>query len=248
MEKVFDGESPEGQAQFIDFKCPYCGTLLSFLESAKGIAQECFNCMQVVVVPAAGAEFGRKLPIPLTTPRLSLRRLQPDDCQDLLVFLTDEEVLQFINVTPIPEETIVQWLNEDAKSRLTQPGKALVLAIVLQAGGTLIGYVALTLIDPAHDQVDISVLLNRAYHRKGYAKEAVRAMLAFCFVGINVHRVVALCDHRNVAGRRLLSSAGFRQEGEFVQDQWVKGEWISTCHYALLNSEYSSTADVSGRG
>jgi RimJ/RimL family protein N-acetyltransferase len=244
MEKAFDDGSPGTEAQFIDFKCPYCGTLLSFLEDARGLAQECLNCMQVVIVPAPGAEMGRKLPIPLTTPRLLLRRLQQDDCEDLLAFVNDEEVLQFLNASPNTEEAIVRWLSEDSKLRLTQPGQMLVLAVVLQAGGTLLGYVTVSLIDHAHLQAEISVVLNRAYHRKGYAKETVRAALAFCFAGINLHRVVASCDSRNVAGRRLLSSAGFRLEGEFVQDQLVKGEWISTSHYGLLKSEYSTTAST----
>jgi RimJ/RimL family protein N-acetyltransferase len=247
MEKPADSEFPEFEAQFIDFNCPYCGTLLSFLETAKGVAQECFNCMQVVVVPAAGTEVGRKLPIPLTTPRLLLRRLQQDDREDLLAFVNDEEVMRFINTARSTEETVAHWLNEDAKLRLTQPGQTLFLAMVLRTGGTLIGYVTVSLIDHAHVQAEIGVVVNRTYHRKGYAKEAVRGTLAFCFAGINVHRVVASCDSRNVAGRRLLGSAGLRQEGEFVQDQWVKGEWINTCHYGLLHSEYSSSPDLADR-
>jgi RimJ/RimL family protein N-acetyltransferase len=240
MENPADRESPEFEAQFIDFNCPYCGTLLSFLESAQGVAQECFNCMQVVVVPAVGTEVGRKLPIPLTTPRLLLRRLQRDDGEDLLAFVNDEEVMRFLDAAPGNEEAVAHWLNEDGKVRLTQPGQTLYLAMELQADSTLIGYVTLSLIDHAHIQAQIGIVLNPTYHRKGYAREAVRATLAFCFAGINVHRVVASCDSRNVAGRRLLVSAGFRQEGEFVQDQLMKGEWINTCHYGILHSEYSS--------
>jgi RimJ/RimL family protein N-acetyltransferase len=240
MEKAFDNETPEAEAQFIDFKCPYCGTLLSFLEDSQGLAQECLNCMQVVIVPAAGAEIGRKLPIPLTTPRLVIRRLQPDDGPDLLPVLGDEEVLRYLDAVPSTEEFIVRWLNEDAKVRLTQPGQTLFLAIVLQAGGKLIGYLALNLTDHAHLQAEINVLLNRSHHRQGYGKEAVRAALAFCFAGIGVHRVVASCDSRNVAARRLLGSAGFRLEGEFVQDKRVKGEWVNTAYYGLLSSEYST--------
>jgi len=239
----------EGAGRFIDFTCPYCKEALSYREEYAGLAQECVNCMEAVIVPRDATQAGRKLPIPLQTPRLLLRRLHPDDWKDVLEIAGDEEVSRYLGDLPVAdEEQITRWLRDDAKERLTQPGQALCLGLVLSAGEKLIGHLSLQLIDVDHRQASFSVCLNRAFHRKGLATEAVRAMLAFCFAGIGLHRVATSCDSRNEAACRLLQRAGFRREGEFIQNSFVNGEWVDTVYYAMLSTEYSSTKNGAGPG
>jgi len=67
------------EENFLDFKCPYCSEPVSFPESAIGSAQECPNCMASLIVPAAGGETGEKIPIPIATTRLILRRFAMND-------------------------------------------------------------------------------------------------------------------------------------------------------------------------
>src|SRR5579872_430717 len=66
--------------QFIDFKCPHCGQSAVFERTRAGTVQECPFCAQSLVVPWESSEFGQKVPLPIKTPRLVLRRLQPGDC------------------------------------------------------------------------------------------------------------------------------------------------------------------------
>jgi aminoglycoside 6'-N-acetyltransferase len=89
-----------------------------------------------------------------------------------------------------------------------------------------------------------TVALARASQGKGYALEAVEAVLGFCFEKINLHRVFSACDHRDAAGLRLLDRLGLRREGEFVKDRWVGDDWANTVWFAALREEYRKAGEA----
>ena len=223
---------------FIDFKCPYCGFLASFPEDCAGRANECPECLETIVVPNDGSEVGHKLPIPITTPRLTLRRLRQGDWKDLLEFLADAETFRYSPAEPMDEEGVVRWLEADAAAQGTHLSSEFSLAIVLESNNKLIGHGTVSFPDQQRLQAILDVFLNRHHQRNGYATEVVRALLDFCFQGIGLHRVAVSCDSRNVAAQRLFAKAGLRREGEFLQSHFVKGEWADKTWFALLKSEY----------
>jgi RimJ/RimL family protein N-acetyltransferase len=112
------------------------------------------------------------------------------------------------------------------------------LAIQLQDGGKLIGYLSLTFTDPQRLLVTFSIGLDRSFQRKGFALEAAEAVLGFCFEGLKLHRVAGWCDSRNTAACRLLEKVGMRREGEFLKNRWLHGEWTNSIWYALLEEKY----------
>src|SRR2546421_9919170 len=70
MDESFPIESEE----FVEFKCPYCKKTVSFQEEFIGRAQGCPECGETIVVAEKGLEFGKKLPLPIQTDRLILRK------------------------------------------------------------------------------------------------------------------------------------------------------------------------------
>jgi RimJ/RimL family protein N-acetyltransferase len=64
--------------------------------------------------------------------------------------------------------------------------------------------------------------------------------LAYAFRGLRSRRMVADCDARNLQARGLLLKAGLRQEAEFIQDRFSKGQWVNTVGFALLKQEYET--------
>jgi RimJ/RimL family protein N-acetyltransferase len=230
------------EANFIDFKCPYCGDPVSFPEENLGSVQACPNCTESLIVPVAGLELGRKLPLPLTTARLRLRRLASSDWKDLLELLSDEELFQFTNGGPLDEDQILHWLERDAQVKLTTPDQIFHLGIELQAGPKLIGYLGLSFTNPRQLQARLDTLyLSRPHQRQGLASEALDALLGFCFNDIHCQRVSAWADTRNAAACRLFEQAGLRREGEFVKDRFVQGEWVSTAWFAALAEDRRPT-------
>ena len=226
------------EESFVDFTCPHCGDAVSFPHDHAGQAQECPICADTVIVPSDGSAIGLKLPIPLTTPRLVLRRLKGLDWRDLMELWSDEELMLHHEGRAMGEEEVTHWLESDSHVRLTTPDQPFHLGLELPGSDKLIGYLSLSRSDPQRLQAMLNLLLNRAYQRKGFGTEAVSAALGFCFKAIGLHRVAANCDSRNVAACRLFEKVGMRREGEFVKDRLLNGAWVNTVWFAMLREEY----------
>jgi RimJ/RimL family protein N-acetyltransferase len=220
---------------FIDFKCPQCGETASFPGEDVGKLRACPNCLEDLIVPEAGAQLARKLPLPILTPRLTLRRFAPGDWKDLLEFMPDEELFRYAG-QPMHEEEILAWLERDSRVRLTTQGQTFCLGIVDTESNKVAGYAGLALTDPL--QAMLQIFLSRSYQKQGLAIEAVDALLGFCFEGIKLHRVAATCDSRNTAARKLFERVGMRREAEFVKDTPGVDGWLSSVWYGALEEEY----------
>lgn len=66
----------------------------------------------------------------------------------------------------------------------------------------------------------------------------MKGILNFLFETKNTHRVVEIVDAENIASLNLLNSAGFRQEGHFMENIFFKGKWRSEYQFALLKKEW----------
>jgi [ribosomal protein S5]-alanine N-acetyltransferase len=226
------------EENFIDFQCPYCSEPVSFPHESGGSLQACPSCTESLIVPEDGSEVGGQIPLPITTARLVLRRLAPGDWRDLLELMSDEEFFHYQDGVPLDEDNVLRWLESEAHVKLTTPDQPFYLAIQLQDGGKLIGYLTLTFTDPQRLVVNFNIGLNRSYQRKGFALEAGQALLGFCFKSLKLHRVAVWCDSRHTAACRLAEKLGMRREGEFLQSRWRHGEWTSSTWYATLVEEY----------
>ncbi len=170
----------------------------------------------------------------LHTPRLLLRRFKKEDARDLFSYLSDPEVVRFEPYSPM---TLSACKNEAA--RRSEDGAY--IAVCLKEG-PLIGnlYVA----SGSYSTCEIGYVLNRAYWRKGYGEESVRALLRHLFMSAGVRRVVARCSDENIASWRLLEKLGFRKEGHFLKELYFKKKedgspaWMNTLSYAMLYSDY----------
>jgi RimJ/RimL family protein N-acetyltransferase len=169
-----------------------------------------------------------------------LRRLIPMDLNDLLAIVSDEEVLRYQDWYPMDEQEVESWLERDQKKQLFEEGPLFHLALELLEQSKVIGYVALTYLEKDNSEMSIDILVNGNYQGRGLGTEAFRGVMEFIFVGLNVRRICCWCDSRNLAGMRLLEKAGMRREGEFVKCKLMKGEWVNTVQYALLQEEYVS--------
>ena len=88
--------------------------------------------------------------------------------------------------------------------------------------------------------------VNVEFIGRGYATEAVMAMLDFAFapppMGIELHRVQANIIPRNVASVRVAEKAGFRHEGIAKRYLKIAGEWQDHAMYAKLAEEHELIA------
>jgi RimJ/RimL family protein N-acetyltransferase len=86
-------------------------------------------------------------------------------------------------------------------------------------------------------QVEIGFALAPSSQGRGFAAEAVVAVLDLLFGQLGKHRVFASADPRNRSSLRLLQRVGMRQEAHFRESVLFKGTWADDTVFAVLRSE-----------
>jgi RimJ/RimL family protein N-acetyltransferase len=118
-----------------------------------------------------------------------------------------------------------------------QPCYRFQLAIVLRAESRLIGNCGVRKKGPDAFEADMGYEIAPPYWGRGYATEAARAILAFGFDELKLHRISATCLADNLASARLLEKIGMRLEGRLRENERFKGRWWDTLLYAILEHE-----------
>jgi RimJ/RimL family protein N-acetyltransferase len=138
--------------------------------------------------------------------------------------------------------------------RLTDEGQALTAGVELSAAeapdavadgqpdrrGIVIGDVVLISRSREHATGEIGYVFHPDHSGRGFATEAVRALLHIAFGTYRLHRVTARIDARNLASLRLAERVGMRQEAHLVENEWFKGAWSDEIDYAMLSREWLS--------
>ncbi|NEA40210.1 GNAT family N-acetyltransferase [Streptomyces sp. SID11385] len=171
--------------------------------------------------------------LPLRTSRLLVRRFRPEDASALAAYRTLPEVARYQGWSaPVTEDEARRLVREFTAADPDAPGW-FQYAVEERESGVLVGDVGVRL-DANGMQADLGFTLAPAAQGRGYATEAVRAVLGDLFERRGLRRVSAVCDARNHASARLLERVGFRREGMRPAYTWLKGEWTDDVLYGLL--------------
>ena len=177
--------------------------------------------------------------LPVSTDRLLLRAFAPSDADDLFEYLSLASTYAYEPGAPID---IAQ-----ARRLASERSKGLeFLAVELTSERKLIGHISLSVVEPKDFMTyELGYIFNPGYHNKGYATEAARAALAFCFADLGAHRIAANCNPRNIASWRVLEHCGLTREAVlrknvfFRRDDQDRPLWNDTYQYAILSSDVS---------
>ncbi|WP_217709695.1 GNAT family N-acetyltransferase [Amycolatopsis sp. Hca4] len=168
--------------------------------------------------------------VPVVTGRLVVRRFEAGDVRAFEAYRSDPEVARYQSWdVPVPDAA--DLVAEFAAAQEGAPGW-FQYAVALRDGGGLIGDVGVCVHDNRM-QAELGFTLARVHQGRGYATEAVRAVLARVLRS-GIRRVSAECDARNTASARLLERLGFVREGFRRRHTWLKGEWTDDLLFGLL--------------
>jgi len=177
----------------------------------------------------------------LHTPRLLLRPVQEGDAAELFAIFSDPEVMRYWVSGP--------WATIDtAHDLIARDAQALAQGLHLRLGletiedGRLIGTCSLFNLVESSRRAELGYGLARSAWGQGYMREALSALLAYGFVELDLHRIEAELDPRNVASARSLERQGFQREG-VLRERWiVNGEIQDSYLYGLLRHEWLAIA------
>jgi RimJ/RimL family protein N-acetyltransferase len=173
----------------------------------------------------------------LRTERLDLRPLAPDDAASLLALKSDPVVMRYGSSPPWTElQTAIDDIQRDMDAMAS--GEFVQLGIERRADGALIGVCNLRDFDAQCRRAEVGYSLAAPAWGRGYANEAVRALLDWGFEHRNLNRVEADIDPRNAPSARALERLGFVREGH-LRERWiVAGEVCDSWIYGLLRADW----------
>jgi len=148
----------------------------------------------------------RSTPV-LETERLVLRAPRLGDAKAVATLANDRRVAENTSRIPYP------YRLADAQEFIAianRSGNETIFVITLRNGG-VIG--ACGLMTPADDSTEIGYWLGAKYWGKGYATEAVRAVIDHAFTDLDCEALQSAARVTNPASRRVLEKCGFQWTG-----------------------------------
>jgi [ribosomal protein S5]-alanine N-acetyltransferase len=178
----------------------------------------------------------------LTTQRLLLRELEEEDWRAVYGYQTSPLFLRFTPWNHRTPEDARRFVQMFINWRDEMPRQKFQFAIILQSEQRLIGNCGIRINAFNSWEAEIGYELDPAYWGKGYATEAARALLAFGFRDLRLHRIYAYCIAENIASARVMARIGMKCEGSLRETEWMKMRWWDRFLYAILDREWLSSS------
>ena len=179
----------------------------------------------------------------LVTPRLALRRFAAKDAEAFAAYRDDPDVARYQSwQLPYTVAEAKRFIDSQATASPGAPGRRFQFAVDLDASATLVGDCALCCLPHEPDQAELGFSFAKSGQGRGYASEAVAAILRYAFTTLSLRRVFACTAARNEAAQRLLERLGFRRDEHPGGAPWIRGEAGSEILYAQRRSEWLEVA------
>jgi RimJ/RimL family protein N-acetyltransferase len=182
------------------------------------------------------------LPTPtLHTDRLRLRPFDDGDADALFSLHSNAYVLRYWDSPPWTDRSRAERFIAACRT-MAEEGTGARLAIDRASDGEFIGWCSLSQWNPDYRSASLGYCFTEAAWGHGYATEAARAVLAWAFDTLDLNRIQAEADTRNIASARVLEKLGFVHEGTLREDCIVNGDVSDSWVYGLLRREWTPTS------
>jgi len=176
-------------------------------------------------------------PVVIGTERLLLREYERADWAAVHRYASDPAVVRYMWWGPYSDEETRTFVGRTFAQRRCVPRVDLELAVTLRDGGALVGGCSLNLRRARDATWEVGYCFTPEVWGRGYATEAVTALVDHGFRRMQVRRVYGLVDPENLPSVRVLEHLAFRYEGHLVQHTLIRGEYRDSLIYARLASE-----------
>ena len=166
----------------------------------------------------------------ITTSRLRLRPARPEDLNAIHAVLSHREAMRWWSTPPHDDiEQSRAWL--DGMIANTAAGAA---DFVVEHEGRVIGKAG------CWKAPDVGYILHPEVWGRGFASEALSAVIDHVFVATDLGTLNADVDPNNAASIRLLERLGFVRTGEAKATWHIGGQWMDSLYYGLERSRWQT--------
>jgi ribosomal-protein-alanine N-acetyltransferase len=179
----------------------------------------------------------------LRTARLRLRPFADADAGPLFAMHSSAYVMRYWDSPPWTERARAERFLARCRE-MADEGSGARVAIERASDGAFVGWCGLTSWNPEYRSASLGYVLGEAMWGHGFATEAAHALLRWAFDTLDLNRVQAEADTRNVASARVLEKVGFVREGTLREDCIVNGDVSDSWVFGLLRREWQPSAGV----
>ena len=174
----------------------------------------------------------------LKTTRLIIRPLNEKDIDFLFQHYNKKEISRYTLISFNTIGEVKAFLDQYTKKRNMRKFKE---GIELRSTHQLIGTVTFLNWSRNDRCAEIGYDLSKEYWGKGYMTEALKVFIRFGFDTMNLNRIEATTNVRNVRSRKVLTRLGFIQEGILRQKYYFRGEFSDEIIFSLLREEWETS-------
>jgi RimJ/RimL family protein N-acetyltransferase/predicted enzyme related to lactoylglutathione lyase len=177
----------------------------------------------------------------LHTARLRLRPFTDADADALFALHSNAYVLRFWDSPPWGEPARAERFIAACR-QMADEGTGARLAMDRVSDGAFVGWCGLTRWNRDYRSASLGYCLGESAWGHGYATEGARAVVDWAFHTLDLNRVQAETDTRNVASARVLGKLGFLREGTLREDCVVNGEVSDSWVFGLIRRDWESSS------
>lgn len=175
----------------------------------------------------------------IETERLILRRFEYSDIDSMLRnWIADEQTQWDYGEPYYPTPEAVRELLDTKYIVSYAKDDYYRWAVIEKESGECIGQIAYFKMDTDNRNGEIEYVIGPAFQGRGYATEMTRAVIAFGFEKIGLHRIEIDCRTENTASQRVIEKCGLTYEGVLRDFFWRKDHYEGRMVFSVLEQEW----------
>ena len=171
------------------------------------------------------------------TERIILRKMTAQDIEIYHKWRNDIEVMQ--TTAPILDVYRIEDTDEFVNQKILRSSTSKCYIIIEKQSKKPIGITSLINIDLKNRNAECIIDIGeKEAWGKGYGSEAMKLLLDYGFLEMNLHRISLRVFSFNSRAIKLYEKLGFQQEGRSSEAIFRDGAWHDIIHMGVLQSNY----------
>ena len=181
----------------------------------------------------------------LESPRLRLRAFAARDVAEVYRLYADREAVRFGYAPPMRNLDDAMRVIEET-IELARNRTVFHFGVADREHDLVVGHATLFRWEREQRRAEIGYSIRRDRWGSGLGTEAAAALIAIAFARLDLRRIEADADPRNVGSIRVLEKLGFVREG-FLRERWdIGGEIQDAVLFGLLRREWQGLPSPGG--
>jgi [ribosomal protein S5]-alanine N-acetyltransferase len=177
----------------------------------------------------------------LETERLKLIEIMPNHAESIFKILSLDEVTRYYGTDRFISIEEAKKLIDMFQKNFYEK-RSMRWGIVLKENNKFIGTLGLNGLQLKNKKAEIGYEIHPSYWRKGYTSEAIKEVLRYSYLELELNRIGAVVYVENEASSNLLEKLGFKKEGVLRDYLFQNNSFHTTSMFSLLKREWEPHA------